>query len=100
MAPESPAGRAEQASFQNAGNPKLRYIADLTQTELKILQHFAVVALYRTPLRNTLKLENVLKFISSERSILARVTGAFGQRDRQYEWLKGKQCLILAILPI
>jgi hypothetical protein len=97
MSSDPQAKGPEEAPRAGSRHTQHRYIADLTQMEQKILQHFAVVALYRTPLRNKLKLENVLRFISPERqSILARVTGAFNQRDRQYEWFKGiVPCLLV-----
>jgi hypothetical protein len=44
------------------------YIADLSALELAIVQHAAVLALYRSPLRDQFKLEEILELLEIQKS--------------------------------
>jgi hypothetical protein len=46
---------------------KTRFTAELNPVELKILQYMAVVALYRTNLRDKLRLKSILELIDEPR---------------------------------
>jgi hypothetical protein len=86
-----------QAQSSKPTNPRTRNIADLNEAERRVLQHVALVSLYRTRLRHELDLERLLKFVDGKRSIRDRVAGVFsGRQQAGHEWSRGEHALVLS----
>jgi hypothetical protein len=49
--------------------PEPRFMSELTDEELRIVRHFALVALYRTPLRKYLDLWSVYNYVRNENTV-------------------------------
>lgn len=78
----------------NSQSSEPRSSARLTPQQLRILQHMAVLTLYRTPLRHKLNLKDMLELIDDRRRDLwGGVTRKFRRGKSEPAWRNGEHIL-------